>query len=133
MSLVSPRAVLARVAGQVPAACRRNIVVIDTVIRPERMETLSGPGPKRSNKDLGRVLTIARLAGRDTVAEWPGAWAEALEISRVGLLAHVAATLDEFRAVAQRLIEGVAVLVRPAVLARAAEDRARRAPGLGNE
>jgi len=31
MSLVSPRAVLARVAGQVPAACRRNIVVIGSL------------------------------------------------------------------------------------------------------
>lgn len=48
------------------------------VIRPERMQTPVGPGPKRSNKDLGRVLAIARLAGREVVAEWPAAWAEAL-------------------------------------------------------
>jgi hypothetical protein len=107
------------------------------VIRPERMETAGGLGARRSNKDLGRVLTIARLVGRDTTAEWPGPWEEslqtlhpshwsgiaaragdgirallasegdlreALEISRVGLLAHVPVTLDEFRAVAERLV-----------------------------
>jgi hypothetical protein len=50
------------------------------VIRPERMKTPAGPGPKRSNKDLGRVLTIARLAGRAAVAEWPATWIEALRV-----------------------------------------------------
>ena len=110
MSLLSPRAVLARVARQVPAHCRQHIIVIGSldvaayraietpegircarlemlalsnllrnpVIRPERMQTPVGPGPKRSNKDLGRVLAIARLAGREVVAQWPAAWAEAL-------------------------------------------------------
>jgi hypothetical protein len=52
-------------------------------IRPERM---SGPIEarqiKRSNKDLGRVLAIARLStGRneDALLEWPAIWREALE------------------------------------------------------
>ena len=48
------------------------------VIRPERMRTPTGLGPKRSNKDLGRVLTLARLSDRAAVARWPDAWAEAL-------------------------------------------------------
>jgi hypothetical protein len=107
------------------------------VIRPERMQTPAGPGPKRSNKDLGRVLTIARLTSRAVVAEWPTAWAgalrklhpgewtelagkvgagirallasegdlrEALVVSRAGLLASVAVTPEEFRAVAERLV-----------------------------
>jgi len=37
-------------------------------IRPERMLAPGGLGPRRSNKDLGRVLAISRLAGRDAVA-----------------------------------------------------------------
>lgn len=47
-------------------------------IRPERMLAGVEPGPRRSNKDLGRVLSIARLVGREAVEEWPGAWREAL-------------------------------------------------------
>jgi len=70
------------------------------VIRPERIQTPVGPGPKRSNKDLGRVLAIARLAGREVVAEWPAACAEALR----GLHASQWMTPDEFRAVAERLV-----------------------------
>ena len=49
-------------------------------IRPERMLAATGPGPRRSNKDLGRVVTLARLAGRDTVATWPAEWTEALRM-----------------------------------------------------
>ena len=47
-----------------------------------RPETMSGSRVKRSNKDLGRVLAIARLAvGRDedTLATWPGVWKSALQ------------------------------------------------------
>ena len=106
-------------------------------IRPERMLVGETPGPRRSNKDLGRVLSIARLVGRDSVERWPAAWEaalrtyygnqwpslaarvgngvrallasegdlhEALEISRLGLLAHVPITPEAFRIVAQRLL-----------------------------
>ena len=48
-------------------------------VRPERMLAGEEPGPKRSNKDLGRVLTIAELADRDAVAQWPQAWADAFD------------------------------------------------------
>lgn len=107
------------------------------IIRAERMLAPGGLGPRRSNKDLGRVLTISRLAGRDAVATWPTAFVaalealysarwrelasragsgirallasegdlrEALDISRVGLLAHVSISLDEFRVVAERFL-----------------------------
>lgn len=106
-------------------------------IRPERMLAITGPGPRRGNKDLGRVLAISRLAGRAAVATWPDDWrealetcyprrwaalaahvgdgvrallvsagdlAEALEISRTGLLAHVPMTVDGFRIVGERLL-----------------------------
>jgi hypothetical protein len=106
-------------------------------IRPDRMLAATGPGPRRSNKDLGRVVTLARLAGRATVATWPAEWAdalralhstrwmelaaragdgirallaregdlqEALSLSRVGLLAHVPMTADEFRIAAERFL-----------------------------
>jgi hypothetical protein len=33
---------------------------------------------KRSNKDLGRVLSLARLSGDDTVETWVSMWEEAL-------------------------------------------------------
>jgi hypothetical protein len=49
-------------------------------IRPERMLAPAGGwGPRRSNKDLGRVLTVSRLVGRDAVGAWPAAFAAALE------------------------------------------------------
>lgn len=106
-------------------------------IRPDRMFVGTDPGPRRSNKDLGRVLSIARLVGRDGVGQWPAAWEdalrkyyagewpqlaarvgdgvrallasegdlrEALELSRLGLLAQVAMTPDAFRVVAERLL-----------------------------
>lgn len=107
------------------------------VVRPERMLAPGGLGPRRSNKDLGRVLTIARLAGRDAVAAWPPAFLaalealysvrwrelasragsgirallanegdlrEALDISRMGLLANVSISPGEFRIVAERFL-----------------------------
>ena len=83
------------------------------------------------------MLTIARLAGRESVQEWPGPWAaalqsihgkdwqqlarragdgvrallasegdlrEALDLSRIGLLAGMPLTLAEFRVVGERLL-----------------------------
>lgn len=47
------------------------------VIRPDRMLS-SGWGRKRSNKDLGRVLTVARLLEPGTTELWAGTWEEAL-------------------------------------------------------
>jgi hypothetical protein len=48
-------------------------------IRPETMEALvEGRKMRRSNKDLGRVIAIARLSGADGAREWPGVWTEAL-------------------------------------------------------
>lgn len=106
-------------------------------IRPDRMFAGEEPGPRRSNKDLGRVLSIARLAGRDGVEQWPAVWEdalrryyadqwrglaarvgdgirallasegdlrEALELSRLGLLAHVPMTPEAFKVVAERLL-----------------------------
>lgn len=106
-------------------------------IRPDRMFVGEEPGPRRSNKDLGRVLSIARLVGRDDVEQWPAAWGdalrryyadqwpalaartgdgirallasdgdlrEALELSRLGLLAHVPMSPEAFKIVAERLL-----------------------------
>lgn len=45
------------------------------------MTRLSGAGWVQlscRNKDLRRVLSIARLVGREAVEDWPGAWQEAL-------------------------------------------------------
>jgi len=61
-----------------PAMLALSNLLRNPVVRPERMQTPAGPGPRRGNKDLGRVLTIARLAGRGAVVEWPAAWAETL-------------------------------------------------------
>jgi hypothetical protein len=38
-----------------------------------------GRSIKRSNKDLGRILSIGRLAGPDEVEKWHSAWKEALQ------------------------------------------------------
>lgn len=47
-------------------------------IRPERMSGLiESRAIKRSNKDLGRVLALARLSG-EKVEDWSAEWAEAL-------------------------------------------------------
>jgi len=52
-------------------------------IRPDTMSgIIAARQIKRSNKDLGRVLAIARLSIRrneDALLEWPGLWREALE------------------------------------------------------
>jgi hypothetical protein len=49
-------------------------------IRPERMTGLIGGRTiKRSNKDLGRVLALARLSGTERVETWSAAWRDALE------------------------------------------------------
>lgn len=48
-------------------------------IRPDRMTGLvEGRAIRRTNKDLGRVLAIARLAGDAAISSWPGLWNEAL-------------------------------------------------------
>ena len=48
-------------------------------IRPERMSGLiESRAIKRSNKDLGRVLALARLSG-EKVEDWSGEWGEALD------------------------------------------------------
>ncbi|MCE9637808.1 MAG: hypothetical protein K8T90_19070 [Planctomycetes bacterium] len=48
-------------------------------IRPERMiGKIEDRAIRRSNKDLGRVLAIARLAGDAEIASWPGLWEAAL-------------------------------------------------------
>lgn len=50
------------------------------VIRPETMESpVFGRAIKRSNKDLGRVVALARLSSQDEIEYWPAAWKEALE------------------------------------------------------
>jgi len=51
-------------------------------IRPETMSGLiAGRSIKRSNKDLGRVLAIARLSEKkeeDAMLGWPDIWRKAL-------------------------------------------------------
>ena len=48
-------------------------------IRPDTMEALvQGRRIKRSNKDLGRVVSIARLSGPDGAQAWPSAWEQGL-------------------------------------------------------
>ncbi|WP_038160009.1 hypothetical protein [Verrucomicrobium sp. BvORR106] len=49
-------------------------------IKPERMSAaIVGREIKRSNKDLGRVLAIARLADLDDYRPWAEAWRKALQ------------------------------------------------------
>jgi hypothetical protein len=49
------------------------------LIRPDVMSALiEGRSIKRSNKDLGRSVAIARLSGPDEVAEWHADWFRAL-------------------------------------------------------
>jgi hypothetical protein len=50
------------------------------VIGVQTMRTkIGGRTMKRSNKDLGRILAIARLSDEEDLDEWPGAWAEVLK------------------------------------------------------
>jgi len=52
-------------------------------IKPDKMSSLfEGRAIKRSNKDLGRVLAIARLSKEEHMKEWPDLWEEAV-ISRI--------------------------------------------------
>lgn len=108
-------------------------------IRPETMEALvEGRRIKRSNKDLGRVIAIARLSDVDEPPRWPARWAAALRAchgeswgreaaragaglralirseadideacvtSSVSLLASLRVTPDQFRRVAERLLQ----------------------------
>jgi hypothetical protein len=46
------------------------------VIKPD---LIKNTGQKRSNKDLGRVLAIARLANSDDIETWPDGWLRALQ------------------------------------------------------
>jgi hypothetical protein len=47
-------------------------------IKPETMSGLiEGRKIKRSNKDLGRVLAIARLSSEKAIVSWPAAWERA--------------------------------------------------------
>jgi len=49
-------------------------------IKPERIGGLiEGRSIKRSNKDLGRVLAIARLSPEESIRTWPDKWKEGLE------------------------------------------------------
>lgn len=48
-------------------------------IAPRKMSSLIAErGIKRSNKDLGRVLALARLSGPEVVNSWASQWVEAL-------------------------------------------------------
>jgi hypothetical protein len=50
-------------------------------IRPELMKgPIEGRAFKRSNKDLGRVLAIARLSRDEDIESWPDAWADGLRV-----------------------------------------------------
>jgi hypothetical protein len=99
-------------------------------IRPDTMEALvQGRRIRRSNKDLGRVVSIARLSGPDGAQAWPPAWGplwgavgqstgaglrallgseadldEACLTSNLGLLASDPVTPDQFRRVSERLL-----------------------------
>lgn len=48
-------------------------------IAPKKMSSLIAERAiKRSNKDLGRVLALARLSGPEAVDSWTSAWVEAM-------------------------------------------------------
>jgi hypothetical protein len=50
-------------------------------IRPETMSGLIGGRKiKRSNKDLGRVLAIARLSSEEAILSWAVAWETGLRV-----------------------------------------------------
>lgn len=59
-------------------------------IRPDLIE---GTDTKRSNKDLGRVLAIARLSKPEDIEAWPRLWIDALKecfpTRWIGLVQHV--------------------------------------------
>ncbi len=71
-------------------------------IKPDLMSSLfEGRAIKRSNKDLGRVLAIARLSSDQEIAAWPTAWQEALEETFPA----------QWRAFASRAGEGLSALL----------------------
>jgi hypothetical protein len=74
------------------------------MIGTQTMRTkIGGRTMKRSNKDLGRVLAIARLSDEQDLDEWSGAWAEVLK-EKFG---------DEWRSLALRAGAGLRQLLGP--------------------
>jgi len=72
-------------------------------IRPETMDALvEGRELRRSNKDLGRVVAIARLSHADDPQGWPHTWAEALRTCHA----------DSWRTLADRVGGGLRALLR---------------------
>jgi hypothetical protein len=60
-------------------------------IRPDTMDALvEGRTIKRSNKDLGRVVAIARLSDPDAPRDWRGSWSEALQALHADSWRHLA-------------------------------------------
>ncbi len=71
-------------------------------IKPDLMsEPIAGRKCKRSNKDLGRVLAIAWLAGPDSVEKWPTLWESAL----------LACFANEWKSMAARVGDGLRELL----------------------
>jgi hypothetical protein len=49
-------------------------------VTPARiLAPVQGRSIKRSNKDLGRVIALARLSGDDAVEQWPESWVKAVD------------------------------------------------------
>lgn len=77
-----------------------------------RPDVVADTSDKRSNKDLGRVLAIARLSKEADVEQWPDAWLRALQDRFPG----------SWRALAGRAGDGIRALVAsPADLQQASE------------
>jgi hypothetical protein len=78
----------------------------NTEIRPETMAALvEARRIKRSNKDLGRVLAIARLSDPDAPRAWTGRWLEALQ----------ACHPESWRTLASQAGDGLRALLRSEV------------------
>src|SRR5688572_17838216 len=50
-------------------------------LREDRIESGEFTGIRRCSKDLGRVIALAYLSGREATEAWPGRWIEALKKS----------------------------------------------------
>jgi hypothetical protein len=75
------------------------------VIGAQTMSTnIGGRTLRRSNKDLGRILGIARLSDELEIESWPAKWAEVLQ-EKFG---------EEWRTLAQRAGTGLRRLLDPA-------------------
>ncbi len=62
------------------------------MIRPDTMDALvEGRRIRRSNKDLGRVVAIARLSGAVGLRAWPSTWLDALRACQGASWGRVAA------------------------------------------